>query len=93
MRPININARLENPIGLTRKKCICAFQDAYKQAEADFGTSDAKKRSKKRPKHADGEDDGDQEDAFFRTLIAHDKLPKFVELLKFKVRSSTHSRD
>jgi hypothetical protein len=30
---------------------------------------------------------GDEEDAFFRGLALQDKLPKYVELLKFRVSS------
>ena len=60
------------------------IQDAYREAEAElFGS--AKSRAKKRRKGsttADG--DSDEEDAFFRSLAAQDKIPKYVELLKFK---------
>ena len=55
-----------------------------------FGSGD-KNRDKKRRKSKKGGDDdelGDEEDAFFRSLSAQDKLPKFAELLKFGVRGS-----
>jgi hypothetical protein len=68
---------------------IRPFQDAYKEAEADLFKSASKGRGKKRRKdiHLDSDDegDGDEEDAFFRSLAAQDKIPKYVELLKFKV--------
>ena len=65
------------------------FQDAYKEAEADLFKSASKGRGKKRRKDvldSDDEGEGDEEDAFFRSLAAQDKIPKYVELLKFKVR-------
>ena len=43
---------------------------------------------KKRRKDLQGDSDdegADEEDAFFRSLAAQDKIPKYVELLKFKV--------
>ncbi len=65
-------------------------QDAYREAEAELFGSGAKGRGNKRRKGtAAGSDDedGDEEDAFFRTLTAQDKVPKYAELLKFKVRA------
>ncbi|KAL4538228.1 hypothetical protein Ndes2526B_g03454 [Nannochloris sp. 'desiccata'] len=63
-------------------------EDAYKEAEADLFKSTSKGRGKKRRKDvhldSDEEGEGDEEDAFFRSLAAQDKIPKYVELLKFK---------
>ena len=67
-------------------------QEAYAEAEADLLASGKKKGANKRRKSeapggaaAAGGDAGDEEDAFFSGLALQDKLPKFVELLKFKV--------
>jgi hypothetical protein len=68
------------------------WQEAYAEAEADLLASGKAKGANKRRKSeaaggagAAGGDAGDEEDAFFTGLALQDKLPKFVELLKFKV--------
>lgn len=43
-----------------------------------------KKRTKKAPRKEEADDD------FFDSLVAADALPKFVELLKFKVSVSVY---
>lgn len=76
---------------ITKNLLFYTFQDAYKEAEADLFKSSSKGKGKKRRKDvnldSDEEGDGDEEDAFFRSLAAQDKIPKYVELLKFKVRA------
>lgn len=64
-------------------------QEAYAEAEADLAAGGKKGGAKRRrkggePAAAAGEA-GDDEDAFFSSLSAQGRLPKFVELLKFKV--------
>jgi len=63
-------------------------QEAYNDAKEELFGTGGDRRGKKRRKSAkvgsDGED-GDEEDAFFKSLAVQDKLPKFVELLKFRV--------
>ncbi len=65
-------------------------QEAYAEAEADLAAAAKKgggKRQRKgdQPAAAAGGEAGDDEDAFFSSLSAQGRLPKFVELLKFKV--------
>ena len=59
------------------------MQEAYAEAEADLLRSKGKRR--KKGKAGGGEDSDDEEDAFFKGLSLQGKLPKYVELLKFKV--------
>ena len=60
-------------------------QEAYAEAEADFlGGGRGKGKRRKTGGGGEGEE-GDEEDAFFSSLTVSGRLPKFVELLKFKV--------
>ncbi|KAL4852689.1 rRNA biogenesis protein RRP5 [Chlorella vulgaris] len=62
-------------------------QEAYAEAEADLLAGSSKKGGKRRKSDASGAAAagvGDEEDAFFRGLALQDKLPKYVELLKFR---------
>lgn len=66
------------------------MQEAYAEAEADLAAEAGKKGGKRRKKGADASamapgEAGDEEDAFFSSLSSQGRLPKFVELLKFKV--------
>ncbi len=63
-------------------------QEAYAEAAADLAAEAAGKKSKRQRKGgaaAAGGEAGDEEDAFFASLASQDRLPKFVELLKFRV--------
>ena len=60
-------------------------QEAYAEAEADLLAGGKAKGEAAGGAGAAGGDAGDEEDAFFSGLALQDKLPKFVELLKFKV--------
>lgn len=64
-----------------------SLQEAYAEAEADLFRG-SKKRRKPQAGEEDEEEDGDEEDAFFSSLSAQDKLPKYAELLKFKVSAA-----
>jgi len=61
---------------------IKLLQEAEVEAlAAEGGSSGSKKRSKRRKSSVHDVD----EDDFFSSLTAVEKLPKFAELLKFKV--------
>lgn len=61
-------------------------QEAYAEAEADFAADAGRKGGKRRKSGGEAAaGGGDAEDQFFTTLSAQGRLPKFVELLKFKV--------
>ena len=65
----------------------CRTQEAYDEAEAELLGHG--KRGGKRQKHGAAGADweaGDEEDAFFSTLSIQGQLPKYAELLRFKVR-------
>ncbi|PRW20900.1 RRP5-like protein [Chlorella sorokiniana] len=66
-------------------------QEAYAEAEADLAAAAKKGGGKRRRKAGEpaaagaaAGEAGDDEDAFFSSLSAQGRLPKFVELLKFK---------
>lgn len=63
------------------------LQEAYAEAAADLAAEAAGKQGKRQKKGgaAAGSEAGDEEDAFFASLASQDRLPKFVELLKFRV--------
>ena len=68
---------------------LLALQEAYAEAAADLD-AEARGGGKRRRRAGDAaaataEGGGDDEDAFFASLSAQGRLPKFVELLKFKV--------
>jgi hypothetical protein len=65
---------------------LVSLQEAYAEAEADLAAEARGKKGGKRRKAAAAGEGGDDEDAFFSGLALQDKLPKFVELLKFKAR-------
>ena len=76
--------------GLAAAACEPA-QEAYAEAEADLADAAKKGGGKRRRKAGEpaaaaaAGEAGDDEDAFFSSLSAQGRLPKFVELLKFKV--------
>ncbi|KAL4451480.1 hypothetical protein ABPG75_007142 [Micractinium tetrahymenae] len=60
--------------------------EAYAEAAADLAAEASGKKGKRQKKGAaaGGGESGDEEDAFFASLASQDRLPKFVELLKFR---------
>lgn len=69
---------------------LASLQEAYAEAAADLAAEAAGKKGKRQKKGgaAAAAEAGDEEDAFFAALASQDRLPKFVELLKFRVGAS-----
>lgn len=64
----------------------CFTQEAYAEAAADLAAEGKRgKRPRRGAQPATAVEGGDEEDAFFSSLSAQGRLPKYVELLKFKV--------
>ncbi|EFN56095.1 hypothetical protein CHLNCDRAFT_145628 [Chlorella variabilis] len=59
-------------------------EEAYAEAEADLLSGKKGGKRRKGGQAVAGGEGGDEEDAFFSGLALQGKLPKFVELLKFK---------
>lgn len=64
---------------------LTRLQEAYAEAEADLLSGKKGGKRRKGGQAVAGGEGGDEEDAFFSGLALQGKLPKFVELLKFKV--------
>ena len=67
-----------------RHATLVSAQEGYAQAEAEL--LDGSEKKKRRSGATATGDEEDQEDAFFNSLTLQGKVPKFAELLKFKVR-------
>lgn len=63
------------------------MQEAFAEAEADFFDSNKKDKRSKRPKLDIKRDLEDEEDQFFGSMTVQGKLPKYAEVLKFKMLS------